>query len=758
MNDAVLGVRATLCKVFLSVKRIISLLSLVTGASLMLAGPSSAQGVRGIDRSAATWREAVRLRAGLAADSARPEDLLRLAELELALGQPERVHRILTGSAETGEELAGRSTPLLAAAEYELGRFGRAATMFAQAAAGLAGRKAAVMAARAGDAYEKAGQPDSAASYYRLAAESLQEIAGWLALREVRTSPDGSRAVALLARAPREARALAFSVRGEALLAQGDTVGAADALAAAGVLPRAAALAVAVNDTVLARALAYRSMDVADTAVVREGLGFVLEHAPAHTEQEFLTLARAASRLRSYREAVRYAEAAVAAGTPTAAALLVLGDMLVQARQSGRALAAYQRAASLQDERAQVAAYKRGALLLRSGQSARGIKELTAFVARHSGHRLAPVAMYAVADRHARNRRRQAAEALFGEISERWPQHSYASQARFKLAQWALSRRDTAAAAVWYRAEVTAGGLQRNLALFHLATLASDSLVEREIFATLARVDSLGYYGTIARQLAGLPPMRIDPVGEVPLSATAEKLLVTLDLLRETNLLEEATVLINAVVAREGRPPEELLDVAEGLVKRGYMSEGIRLGWRAARQNTLNHPRVLRVIYPWPNRELIEAEAMDHEVDPYLLAALIRQESAFRAEVISHAGAYGFMQLMPATAREVARKLQVEWDPTLLTVLDANLHLGVTHFAHLLRRYGEDVVPALAAYNAGSTPVRRWLARPEANDPVRFVERIPYHETRGYVRTVLRNRSLYRALYPPTPVVTDGMP
>jgi soluble lytic murein transglycosylase len=614
------------------------------------------------------------------------------------------------------------------------------------------------MAARAGDAYEKAGQRDIAVLYYRLAAYSLQEIAGWLALREARTSRDGRRAVALLARVPREGRVLALSVRGEVLLALGDTVGAVDALAAGGVLPRAASLAVALDDTVLARALAYRSMDAADTAVVREGLSLVVTHLPAHTEQEFLALARAAARLRSFREAVRYAEAAMAADTPSAAALVAFGDVLVQAGQSGRALVAYQRAASLQDERAQVAAYKRGALLMRLGQSARGITELTAFVERYPSHRLAPVALYAVADRHARNRRRQTAEALFCEISERWPQHSHASQARFKLAEWALSRRDTAAAADWYRAEVNAAGLQKNVALFHLAMLASDSLAAKGIFATLARVDSIGYYGTIARQLAGLPPMRIDPVSEAPLSAAADKLLVALDLLRESHLLEEATVLVDAVVAQERHPPAELLDVAEGLVERGYMAEGIRLGWRAARQYTLNHPRVLRVIYPWPNRELIEAEAMDHEVDPYLLAALIRQESAFRAEVISHAGAYGLMQLMPATAREVARKLQVEWDPTLLTVLDANLHLGVTHFAYLLRRYSEDVIPALAAYNAGSTPVRRWLARPEANDPVRFVERIPYQETRGYVRTVLRNRSLYRALYPPTPVFTDGMP
>ncbi|MEJ2237709.1 MAG: hypothetical protein P8X82_05385, partial [Gemmatimonadales bacterium] len=81
-----------------------------------------------------------------------------------------------------------------------------------------------------------------------------------------------------------------------------------------------------------------------------------------------------------------------------------------------------------------------------------------------------------------------------------------------------------------------------------------------------------------------------------------------------------------------------------------------------------------------------------------------------------------------------------------------------THFANLLRRYGGDVVPALAAYNAGGTPVRRWLRVPEARDPIQFVELVPYPETQGYLRTVIRNRALYRALYPPQESATTGNP
>jgi soluble lytic murein transglycosylase len=76
-----------------------------------------------------------------------------------------------------------------------------------------------------------------------------------------------------------------------------------------------------------------------------------------------------------------------------------------------------------------------------------------------------------------------------------------------------------------------------------------------------------------------------------------------------------------------------------------------------------------------------------------------------------------------------------------------NLHLGASHLAALLRRFKGRVEVAVAAYNAGATPVTRWLKRPGAEDPDQFIEQIPYPETRAYVRAVLRNRGLYRALY-----------
>jgi soluble lytic murein transglycosylase len=234
--------------------------------------------------------------------------------------------------------------------------------------------------------------------------------------------------------------------------------------------------------------------------------------------------------------------------------------------------------------------------------------------------------------------------------------------------------------------------------------------------------------------------------------------LLTIDLLRDAQYEAEVAALVEHIMSEQTRPPAEFLDYAEGLIERGFVAEGIRLGWRATRAYTLNHPRVLRVIFPWPLREMIEEEAREHGLDPYLLAALIRQESSFRASVVSHAGAYGLMQLMPPTARQLAQRQGVRWDRRLLVVADANLHLGAVHLASLLKRYDGRVELALAAYNAGGTRVRRWLRYPNSDDPVQFVAQVPYPETQGYLRTVIRNHALYKALYPPAESQVAGTP
>jgi len=111
-------------------------------------------------------------------------------------------------------------------------------------------------------------------------------------------------------------------------------------------------------------------------------------------------------------------------------------------------------------------------------------------------------------------------------------------------------------------------------------------------------------------------------------------------------------------------------------------------------------------------------------------------------------GARGLMQLMPAVGKALADSKGIgPWDPNLLYEPATNIKLGTAHLSGLVRKYPE-VVKVLAAYNAGESRVEKWSTKTGAGDPEVFTERIPFVETRDYVRTILRNRAYYQALYP----------
>jgi soluble lytic murein transglycosylase len=197
--------------------------------------------------------------------------------------------------------------------------------------------------------------------------------------------------------------------------------------------------------------------------------------------------------------------------------------------------------------------------------------------------------------------------------------------------------------------------------------------------------------------------------------------------------------------------------LAEALNIRGYTLTGVGMGWDIYRDEGAWNPRLLRIVYPFPFRQIVVPEAKERDLDPYLIAGLIRRESAFSPEVVSSAGAVGLMQIMPQTGRGLARGAGLRnYDPDLLKQPEINVHLGTRYFRSLLDRFDGDLPLVLSAYNAGPTRARRWEELPEAADMDLFTERIPYGETRDYVRHVLLHRALYSALYPDLEADPDG--
>jgi soluble lytic murein transglycosylase len=136
---------------------------------------------------------------------------------------------------------------------------------------------------------------------------------------------------------------------------------------------------------------------------------------------------------------------------------------------------------------------------------------------------------------------------------------------------------------------------------------------------------------------------------------------------------------------------------------------------------------------------------------------LIRQESEFNAKVISHANAYGLMQVLPSTGRQLARQLRIRhFSANDLLTSNRNLQLGTMYFRWLMTSLGNQEEQALAAFNAGKSRVDRWNSWGPFREPAEFVETIPFQETRNYVEIVIRNADVYRRLYEGTTGVSDG--
>jgi soluble lytic murein transglycosylase len=182
--------------------------------------------------------------------------------------------------------------------------------------------------------------------------------------------------------------------------------------------------------------------------------------------------------------------------------------------------------------------------------------------------------------------------------------------------------------------------------------------------------------------------------------------------------------------------------------------------WMAAGGETLP-VEIQRVVFPidyWP---LIQKHAAIYGLDPFLIAALVAQESTFDPVIRSSANAVGLMQVLPSTGRQFARKMKIpRYTPSRLTDPETNVRLGTAIFADSIKRFG-GVHFALAAYNAGDHRVAAWLRERQGMDQDVFIDDIPFPETQNYVRRILGTAEDYRRLYgsaaqKPQPARTEG--
>jgi soluble lytic murein transglycosylase len=214
---------------------------------------------------------------------------------------------------------------------------------------------------------------------------------------------------------------------------------------------------------------------------------------------------------------------------------------------------------------------------------------------------------------------------------------------------------------------------------------------------------------------------------------------------------EEAASELASLIDEYGRNREVMLELSTLLGEAGAHHQALRLA-RLYFRDSLERggepvPAALwRVAYPTVYLPLIKAYTRNG-LDPFLAAAIIREESQYDFRAVSRVGAIGLMQLMPATALTLARSLGFN-DVVREELFDQelNIRFGVRYLEQLLQQFSGNIIHTIAAYNAGPQAVSAWIAKYANKAPDEFVELIPYQETRQYVKRVLRSYREYRRL------------
>ncbi|MDI9477005.1 MAG: lytic transglycosylase domain-containing protein [Natronincolaceae bacterium] len=157
---------------------------------------------------------------------------------------------------------------------------------------------------------------------------------------------------------------------------------------------------------------------------------------------------------------------------------------------------------------------------------------------------------------------------------------------------------------------------------------------------------------------------------------------------------------------------------------------------------------IIRTIYPVHYYDLVEEYAQKYEIDPYLVVAIMKNESRFNPTAVSRKGAKGLMQIAPITGKWASEELEISnYSEDMLFQPELNIHFGIWYLDVLRQEFGNNVGLMVAGYNAGNGNVRKWLSNPKYSKDGETLHKIPFGETRIYQKRVLRDYKIYTKIY-----------
>ena len=360
----------------------------------------------------------------------------------------------------------------------------------------------------------------------------------------------------------------------------------------------------------------------------------------------------------------------------------------------------------------------------------------------------------------------QAAQT-FRELFAKFPTGTRAERAAWKYGWWAYKARNypetirvfESAAANFARSDYRPSYLYWAARAHARNRNASEGTTRmRLVYADYAN----SYYGRLAerhlKHVGALPKAGTTAVPAAQPAAPPPPALpndATIRLLLAIGLYDEAIEELRYGQRTSGTSAAIDATIAWAYHRKGELRRGISLMRRAYPQFLTAGGRhqlpaeMLQVIFPLTYWNSIRREATARGLDPYVMAALIAQESTFEPKARSVANAWGLMQVVPDTGRRIARQLGIRnFRTEHLTNPETNIRIGMQYFSRLVQQFGGTYY-ALASYNAGENRVVRWKAAKPGLDEDEFIDDIPFPETQNYVKRILGTAEDYRALYGP---------
>ena len=606
-------------------------------------------------------------------------------------------------------------------------------------------------------AFDRADNLDSARALYEEAAKLAPLVKDWLLLRAAGVTRDKSARddylddvklpVARDRRVPTEAIALERS---------GDVEAAIAAYTAAGDRLSAVRLRMLVpSDTAKMRAARRSLIDIlsrpGNAQNARDGIILFDKVYTAPSAAENLVIARAAyiGGLAA-RTASSYAKA-FAGGLGTGKDRFDAGMMLARLNRDREAIQSFDRVAA-PSGLAAAARYQRARAQLALGQRDAARTTLRAITTRFPADTTAASALFLLADLATDDNRDAASRSAFLSLAKRFPRTRHAPAALFKAALIAYIAGDYRGAANELDSVVSqypaaddalAAGYWSGRAWKQLGDTAQANRRWRALIAK----EGGSYYSVQSAKRLNVPLLADKSLeNNYPKVEEVDAAVRRISILRDFGMDTEARFEADRLYADATSSNERIVATAYALAGTDQSTRSITLG-RQAVAKVGPTAQNYRLVYPVLVRESLIESSRENGLDPALVASLIRQESNFNPRATSPVGARGLMQLMPPVGRTLARSKGIAgytdeslYDPAI------NIELGTTHLAALLRRTS-NLERVLAAYNAGESRVARWITKAGASDPEIFTERIPFVETRDYVRAIVRNRAFYGMLY-----------